>query len=230
MADLVTQVAVEVLVAPSTTNARVTQDAVEVLVAPSTTAARVTQVAVEVLNIPPPPNARVTQAAVEVLASPSTVAARVTQAAIEVLYGLQQTRTGSFTLNATIGPTPPPVFISPVPVWDAEVYGEPVYTDALIDPEVYGEQPLVETGRLASSSTRSSSGRGPVRSAWTPASSWSPRHLARSPQRCHLPPPVSGSFPVNAAKLRAITGAFTVNAVKVAPRAGSPPSMPTPTT
>jgi hypothetical protein len=39
------------------------------------------------------------------------------------------------------------------PVFDPEVYGEPVYTDALIDPEVYGEVPLAEDGGAATTFT-----------------------------------------------------------------------------
>jgi hypothetical protein len=49
MGTRITQLPVEILIAPSTTKTRLTQLPVEVLVAPSTTKIRVTQFVVEIL-------------------------------------------------------------------------------------------------------------------------------------------------------------------------------------
>ena len=55
MANVVTEIAVEVLESPTSPNVLVTEFAVEVLESPSSAAVRVTEFAVEVLFVLPPP-------------------------------------------------------------------------------------------------------------------------------------------------------------------------------
>lgn len=88
MADRVSQAPIEIIISPTSQNARVSQAPIEVVVSPTSQRARLSQMPIEVVlsaYIPPPSTnpPRVTQATVEGIRGAMPAVERVTQVAVE---------------------------------------------------------------------------------------------------------------------------------------------------